>query len=92
MTSSGLSDVMERLTAKRTELTNGVDNGHPALVAFMKYQNIHKLTRDALIDLVDHIKVYENGNISVNCKFADEFRKIAKYIEIYTSEIPAVAS
>ena len=33
----------------------------------------------------------ENGNISVKCKFADEFRKIAEYIEINTSEIPAVA-
>ena len=88
---AALSDVLERLTAERAELANGVDNEHPALVAFIKYQNIDKLTREALIDLVDHIKVYENGNISVKCKFADEFRKIAEYIEINTSEIPAVA-
>ena len=88
---AALSDVLERLTAERAELANGVDNEHPALVAFMKYQNIDKLTREALIDLVDHIKVYRNGNISVKCKFADEFRKIAEYIEINTSEIPAVA-
>ena len=88
---AALSDVLERLTAERAELANGVDNEHPALVAFMKYQNIDKLTREALIDLVDHIKVYENGNISVKCKFTDEFRKIAEYIEINTSEIPAVA-
>lgn len=88
---AALSDVLERLTAERAELANGVDNEHPALVAFMKYQNIDKLTREALIDLVDHIKVYENGDISVKCKFADEFRKIAEYIEINTSEIPAVA-
>lgn len=88
---ASLSDVLERLTAERAELANGVDNEHPALVAFMKYQNIDKLTREALIDFVDHIKVYENGNISVKCKFADEFRKIAEYIEINTSEIPAVA-
>ena len=87
---AALSDVQERLTAEQAELANGVDNEHPALVAFMKYQNIDKLTREALIDLVDHIKVYENGNISVKCKFADEFRKIAEYIEINTSEIPAV--
>ncbi len=88
---AALSDVLERLTAERAELANGVDNEHPALVAFMKYQNIDKLTRETLIDLVDHIKVYENGNISVKCKFADEFRKIAEYLEINTSEIPAVA-
>ena len=40
---------------------------------------------------MDHIKVYENGNIKIKFKFADELRKIAEYIEINTSEIPAVA-
>ncbi len=33
---------------------------------------------------------YENGNISVRFKFADEFRRIAEYIEINTTK-PAVA-
>ena len=37
-----------------------------------KYQNIDKLTRDILVELVDHTKVYEDGNISVRFKFADE--------------------
>lgn len=32
-----LSDILARLTAERAELANGVDNEHPALVAFMKY-------------------------------------------------------
>lgn len=57
----------------------------------MKYQNIETLNREILIELVDHIKVYENGNIKIKFKFADELRKIAEYIEINTSEIPAVA-
>ncbi len=88
---AALSDVLERLTTERAELTNGVDSEHPALVAFMKYQNIEMLNREILIELVDHIKVYENGNIKIKFKFADELRKIAEYIEINTSEIPAVA-
>ena len=50
----------------------------------MKYQNIDKLNREILIELVDYIKVYENGNISVKFKFADAFRRIAEYIEINT--------
>ena len=88
---AALSDVLERLTTERAELANGVDNEHPALVAFMKYQNIETLNREILIELVDHIKVYENGNIKIKFKFADELRKIAEYIEINTSKIPAVA-
>ncbi len=83
---AGLSDVLARLTAERAELSSSVDQQHPALVAFAKYQNIEKLTREILIELVDHIKVYENGNISVKFKFADEFRKIAEYIEINTTD------
>ena len=38
-----------------------------------------------------HIRVHENGNISVKFKFADELRKIAEYIEINTTEDTAVA-
>lgn len=79
-----LSDILNRLTAEREELANGVDNEHPALVAFMQYQNITSLSRDILIQLVDHIKVYENGNIKVRFKFADELRRIAEYIKINT--------
>ena len=52
---------------------------------------VHSLSREILIELIDHIKVYENGNISVKFKFADELRKIAEYIEINTTEDTAVA-
>lgn len=88
---SDISAVLTRLNAERAELANGVDNEHPALVAFMKYQNIEALNREILVELVDYIKVYENGNISVKFKFADELRKIAEYIEINTKEDTAVA-
>ena len=89
--SQRLSDILVRLTAERAELANGVDQKHPALVAFMKFENIDSLSREILIELIDHIKVYENGNISVRFKFADELRKIAEYIEINTTTDPAVA-
>ena len=56
------------------------------MVAFARYQSIETLTREILTDLVYHIKVYENGNISVHFKFADEFRKIAEYIEVNTTD------
>lgn len=79
------------ISTKERELANGVDNEHPALVAFMKHQNIETLNREILIELVDYIKVYENGNINVRFKFADELRKIAERIEINTAKDHAVA-
>ena len=58
---STLSDVLERLTAERAELANGVDSEHPALVAFKKHQNIETLNREILIDPVSytHLDVYK---------------------------------
>ena len=50
----------------------------------------YRLLEDALNLRDIRIKVYENGNISVRFKFADEFRRIAEYIEINTTK-PAVA-
>ena len=48
------------------------------------YQNIDKLTRDVLIELVDRIVIYEGGNISIVFRFADELRRIQDYIEVNT--------
>ena len=59
-------------------------------VRCQEYFIIDQLSRELLVELIDHIKVYENGNISVRFKFADEFRRIAEYIEINTTK-PAVA-
>ena len=47
---SDISAVLTRLNAERAELANGVDNEHPALVAFMKYQNIEALNREILVE------------------------------------------
>lgn len=85
---ASLTDTLARLTAERDELANGVNSEHPALVAFMKYQNISTLSREVLIELVDHIKVYDNGNISVKFRFADGLSSIAEYIHLNSSSHP----
>lgn len=81
-----ISEVLDNLRKDKAELENGSNVESPFLAAFWKYENINKLTRDILIELVDCIKVYENGNISVKLKFANEYRRVAKYIEVNTSE------
>ena len=85
---ASLTDILARLTAEREELANGVNSEHPILVSYMKYQNISTLTREILIELVDHIEVYENGSICVKFKFADELRRIAEYIQLNTVSQP----
>ena len=79
-----LEEVLQTLRAEQAELENGVDTENPFLTAFRQYQNIDTLTRDILIELVDHIKVYEGGNISIVFRFADELRRIKEFIELNT--------
>lgn len=81
---SAINTVLDNLAEERKEFQNGVDTENPFLVTFKKFENIDKLTREVLIELVDYIKVHENGNISVKFKFADELRRIMEYIEINT--------
>ena len=79
-----LNQVLERLRDEQRELENGIDTENPFLATFRQYQNIEKLTRDVLIELVDHIKVYEGGSISIVFRFADELRRIKEFIELNT--------
>ena len=77
-----ISAILNNLKIERNELENGVDVENPFLATFRKYENIDKLTREILIELVDVIKVYEGGDISIRFKFADELRRITEYIEV----------
>ena len=79
-----LNQVLERLREEQRDLENGIDTENPFLATFRQYQNIEKLTRDVLIELVDHIKVYEGGSISIVFRFADELRRIREFIELNT--------
>lgn len=81
-----LNEVIRNLHEEKEELENGIDTENPFLATFRKYENIDKLTREVLIELVEQIKVYDNGNISVSLKFANEYRRIAEYIEVNTHQ------
>ena len=71
-----LNQVLERLREEQRELEKGMDTENSLLCTFRQYQNIATLTRDVLIELVDHIKVYEGGSINIVFRFADELRQI----------------
>ena len=86
-----LTRIMQTLTAEQEQLENGVDAESPCLTAFLKYRNIDKLTREILGELIDHIKVYEGGGISVKFKYTDEFRRIAEYIELNSPMVTGAA-
>ena len=79
-----LTSTIEKLETERAELEKGIDTENPYLTTFRKYQNIDKLTRDILIELIEQIKVFDNGGISVKFKFDDEVKRVYEYILVNT--------
>ena len=76
-----INAAIENLMAERAELEKSADAESPVLTAYRKYETIDKLTRDILIELVDHIQVFENGSISIRLKHSDEIRRMEESIE-----------
>ena len=76
--------VFDNPQAEQFELEKGVNPKNPFLAAFRKYENIDKLTRGILIEVVAYIEVYEGGGIGIRFKFADEYRRVTEYIEANT--------
>lgn len=85
-----VSAIIDSLKTEQSEVVKGVDIENPFLAAFRQFENIDKLTREILIELVDHIKIYEGGDISILFKFADEYRRVSEYIEANTHQQAAV--
>ena len=71
--SEAIQHILDHLQDKREELDRSNELENPVLKAYRKSGNINELTRDFLIQLVDHIRIYENGSICVKLRFADEF-------------------
>lgn len=65
------------LRAKQAALEHESGAENAFLAAFRSHENIATLTREVLTQLVDHIKVYENGNINIRFRFANEYRRLA---------------
>lgn len=62
-------------------MANGIGSDDPYLVAFLKHKNIQALNRGIVVELIDTVWVHENGEITVDFNFADEYQRIIDYIE-----------
>ena len=76
-----ISAAVENLTAERAALEKNPHTENPTLTAYRKSENFSELTRDLLIELVDHILVFENGSIRIKLRHGDEIRRTEEFIE-----------
>ena len=77
-----IKTVISNLKAELHKTENGIDEENPFLATFRKHENIEALTRELLIELVEHIKIYEGGDIAVRFKHGDDMRHVWEFIEV----------
>ncbi len=53
----------------------------PYLAAFLKYKNIKHLNRGIIVELIKTVWVHENGEITIDFNFSDEYEGTTDHIE-----------
>ena len=74
------------LEEEQQRMGQGVDSGAEIFAVFLKHKNIQQLDRNVLVELVDTIFVYENIEIMIEFRFADELKRVQEFVEINTGE------
>ncbi len=77
---AGLDGRIAAVQARIDEVQNGVDETNSFLAQFVQYRSLQKLTREAVIELIDMIYVHEGGGITIQFKFSDAYAAAKEYI------------
>ena len=77
---AGLDARIAAVQARIDEVQNGVDETNSFLAQFVQYRSLQKLTREAVIELIDMIYVHEGGGITIRFKFSDAYAAAKEYI------------
>lgn len=78
---AGLDGRIAAVQARIDEVQNGVDETNSFLTQFVQYRSLQKLTREAVIELIDMIYVHEGGGITIRFKFSDAYAAAKEYIQ-----------
>lgn len=78
---AGLDSRIAAVQARIDEVQNGVDETNSFLTQFVQYRSLQKLTREAVVELIDMIYVHEGGGITIQFKFSDAYAAAKEYIQ-----------
>ncbi len=77
---AGLDGRIAAVQARIDDVQNGVDETNSFLTQFVQYRSLQKLTREAVVELIDMIYVHEGGGITIQFKFSDAYAAAKEYI------------
>ncbi|MCL2084078.1 MAG: recombinase family protein [Oscillospiraceae bacterium] len=76
-----LAGMISRLEAELKQLRTQGAAHNPYISEFRKHRNIARLTRELVVALIDMIYIHEGGDITIQFRFEDEFKKAVEYVQ-----------
>ena len=76
-----LKEVIEHIRDEIGTMEQGITSDDPYLQAFLKHKNIQELSQGILVELVKTILIHENGEITVQFKMENQYKRIIDFIE-----------
>lgn len=65
------------------ERQNGVSERNRFIETFKKYRGLRTITRDVVVELIDHIAIRENGEVEICLKCKNEFASAENFLSDY---------
>jgi predicted nucleic acid-binding Zn-ribbon protein len=81
-----ITTTIAHLEEEQRMMDKGVKSEDNFFADFLKHQNITKLDRNVLVELVDTIFVHENKEITIRFLAQDEMLRIAEFVEMNTQK------
>ncbi len=81
-----IETVIMNLEEEQRRMDKSMNDENPLFTEILKYNNIEKLDRNLLVELVDTIYVHENKEITIAFRFQDELERILEFVELNTKE------
>nr|WP_283689967.1 recombinase family protein [Clostridium perfringens] len=73
--------IISNIEAEIQSSSKEFGDNDPYLKIFLKYKNIKELNRGILIELIDAIYIHENNEITIQFKFADQYKRLKEFIK-----------
>jgi len=73
---------INRLVGQRNAVENGLTDAQGWFAQFRQYENIDKLTRNAIVNLIERVEINDQKEIHVRFRHADQFAAALEYLEL----------
>lgn len=76
-----LENVTRNLKDEIGTMEQGIASDDPYLQMFLKHKNISELSQGILVELISAIYIHEGGEITIQLKYEDQYKRIIDFIE-----------